>query len=91
MSDKKPLVHAEEIKNHLYGAKNKLELEKEKEMKYTPEFSFYSDWSSFVFWKPMNWRDFTLINISGEIGPNRWYEIHIAFLGLHFWSQWLKE
>jgi hypothetical protein len=56
-----------------------------------PEFNFRSDWDSFAFWQPMNWREFTLIHIGGEIGPNRWYEIHIALLGFHFWSQWLKE
>lgn len=54
-----------------------------------PEFHFYSDWDSFSL-APKNWRDFTVIQISGEVAPYRWYEIHIAFLGFHIWSQWLK-
>lgn len=55
-----------------------------------PEFSYWHDWDSLCFWEPMNWRDFTLIHIGGEIGHNRWYEIHIAFLGFHFWIWRLK-
>ena len=56
----------------------------------TPEFSFYHDWDSFIFWRHMNWRDFTFIHLSFETGPNRWYDVQIAFLGLHFSSQWLR-
>lgn len=59
-------------------------------MSRLPEFTFYHDWNSFIFWEPMNWRDFTLIHIGGEVGPNRWYEFHIALFGFHFYSQWLK-
>ena len=55
-----------------------------------PEFNFHHDWDSFIFWRRMNWRDFTFIHLSFETGPNRWYDIQIAFLGLHIGSQWLK-
>lgn len=59
--------------------------------KYWPQVSIYHDWDSFIFWQPMNWRDFTVIALSGEVSPNRWYEIHFAILGFHFWSQWLRQ
>jgi hypothetical protein len=42
----------------------------------------WSDWDSFIFWKPYNWRDFTVINISGEIGVYT-SELHLAILGFH--------
>ena len=55
-----------------------------------PEIHFFHDWDSLAFWKPMNWRDFTLITAKFETGPNRFYEIHLAFMGFHVWTQKLK-
>ena len=56
-----------------------------------PEITFWSDWDSFMFWKPKNWRDFTIINISGEVSEHKNYEIHIALLGVHCYVQKFKE
>lgn len=56
-------------------------------------FEWYHDWSSFLFWR-VNWSDFTLINISGEI---EWHmgssEVCLALLGLHvrFTYYWPNE
>lgn len=47
--------------------------------------SFSSDWDSFIFWKSMNWRNFTLITLYFETNSySHWLEIDAAFLGIHF-------
>jgi hypothetical protein len=52
---------------------------------------FYSQWDSLAFWKPLNWRDFTVIYLSFETSNNKWIEITITLLGLGFIFHWFKE
>lgn len=54
-------------------------------------FGFYSDWDSLIFWKPMNWRDFTFIHFSLEFNAYKNLEITFAILGLHFNFDWFKK
>ena len=45
---------------------------------------FGSDWNSFIFWKPMNWRNFTIFHLSFETNCySRYFELSITILGLH--------
>ena len=53
-------------------------------------FNFYSDWGSFLFWRPMNWRDFTFIHFSLETADHKIIEISLTILGLHFNFDWWK-
>ena len=54
-------------------------------------FGFYSDWDSFIFWKPMNWRNFTFIHFYVEISCARILELDFAILGLHFNFDWFRK
>ena len=45
-------------------------------------FSIYSQWSSFIFWRPVNWRDFTFIDLTFETNSYHWLEIDFALLGI---------
>ena len=55
-----------------------------KNYKETRRFYFhvYSQWSSFIFWRPVNWRDFTFINLTLETNPQMWIDIGFALLGV---------
>ena len=45
---------------------------------------FHHDWDSFSF-APMNWRNFTFIEITLETNAySKYFEIAFAILGLHF-------
>ena len=47
-------------------------------------FSFWHDWDSFSF-RPMNWRDFTVIYLCFETNSySRYLDISFAILGFHF-------
>lgn len=54
-------------------------------------FDFYSDWDSFIFWQPMNWRDFCWCYLNTEIGSTKWLEFSIALLGFHFNFNWFRK
>jgi hypothetical protein len=43
---------------------------------------FWHQWSSFSF-SPMNWRDFTFVNVSVEVAAyaNRYFELTLVLLG----------
>lgn len=53
-------------------------------------FTFYSDWDSFLFWKPMNWRGFTFIYLYIEFNEYKWIELDITILGFHFSLDWFR-
>lgn len=53
--------------------------------------SVFTDYSSFMFWKPMNWRDFTFVMLRVEFDSHAYFMIHAAVLGVHFWCQLLKS
>jgi len=49
------------------------------------DFRFYHEWDSFIFWKPYNWRNFTVIHLSFETNNySKYLEFDFAILGLHF-------
>ena len=50
-----------------------------------PMYFFYSDWKS------VKSLDFTLIRVSFEANPEFLLDVHIAFLGFHFWFQLMKR
>ena len=54
-------------------------------------FNFYSDWDSLIFWKSMNWRNFTFIHLYFEFNNFKWFEIDFAILGLHFNFDWFRK
>jgi len=62
---------------------------------YTPpSFSvgFHHDWDSLIFWRQMNWRNFTLIRIDGETnGYSKYLELEIALLGFHVEINWYRS
>ena len=54
-------------------------------------FEFHHDWDSLMFWQGMNWRNFTLIKIQGEISTTKIIELDLAFLGFHFNIDWYRK
>lgn len=53
-------------------------------------FTFYSDWDSFIFWKPMNWRSFTFAHLYVEFNDYKWIEFDVTLLGCHFCIDWFR-
>ena len=56
--------------------------------------NFYHDWDSFIFWgkSEINWRNFTLIELTVETNPYSVYlEIHFAILGVHVDFDWWRK
>lgn len=48
-------------------------------------FYFHHDWDSFMFWKPLNWRNFTIIHLSIETNDySKYLELEFGILGLNF-------
>ncbi len=64
-----------------------------KEVKHKPfSFKFSHDWSSFVFWRKLSWRGFTLIKFDIETDRySRYLKLDMALLGLHFHFDWWRE
>lgn len=56
---------------------------KSEDVSFPIHFEFYTNWSSLLF-KPMNWREFTFIDLSIErTYYTNSFEIHLAIIGLH--------
>ena len=55
------------------------------------EINFHHDWDSFMFWQPMNWRNFTWFKIHTETNNySKYFELHITVLGFHFELDWFR-
>ena len=55
------------------------------------EVFFRHDWDGFMFWQPMNWRNFTWFKIYTETNNySKYLELSIAILGFHFELDWFR-
>jgi len=51
----------------------------------------YHDWDSFMFWQPMNWRNFTWFELSTETNSYlKYLELRFAILGFHIEIDWYR-
>lgn len=48
-------------------------------------FEFHCDWDSLMFWRDMNWRDFTIIMLDIETAwKHKTIDINFGLLGFNF-------
>ncbi len=89
-------VNLEQI-DQLIEAESKREEEEffaQMKIPYTPpsfETNFWCDWDSLIFWRSMNWRNFTVIRVAGETNIySKYLELEIALLGFHIEINWYR-